>query len=494
MGRGRRVVYNPPLGLGVLGRGVCGAVEWGVGMGEDDEILGPAAAAHEFEPELLDPVPRAIPAEFFTSPYAQERSVLLKLLCAAGMATIGLALLPVMETWQAIFPPLRIVLWLGVAMVVGAVILKARSKTGQDRLEYVRSGIPIVARITNVHYGPQYDHTSSDAAYRYTVRFTYEDPEWQPSLESERSSQRRPATNDTADDLDDEERNDDLEDHERSRWLTAESESDPINRGLVPHVSTTYHEGDLATAVYFPGKMEKSIRLYGLLGFRPDVGVVRRIKVQDFGWGSALWAMAALAGFAFVVASNIYIWWRYWPSEAPDGWYWRPFLVGAAVFSGLQIVRFIVEYFWARHMRLNKTFDERLLTRKTVGEHVFFYVFGLLAAIVGGGLTMVCWFVAANALWDESPPDLRPVKSRMSRPRDTKVLFVPVMRACVIKYQFQDEDDKEPRKILAMPAERLAWTNQQQGVAEIGGGWHGWKWVRQVRPHQPFLPPVEQAE
>jgi len=97
---------------------------------------------------------------------------------------------------------------------------------------------------------------------------------------------------------------------------------------------------------------------------------------------------------------------------------------------------------------------------------------------------MACWFVTANAWFDDSPPIEKAVTLNNKDASAVEVLFVPIYRPCTMSGKF--DDDQKPFVHLFPPAELAALKQEggrrvTEGVAEVRAGWFCWTWLDRVR-------------
>lgn len=430
-----------------------------------------------FEPELRGAPPRALPDAFRQSWFANKRRSMVRFLLVFGLFCLGMSLLPIMELWTEILPPLTLLFWGGVALVIGATLLNMGTASGAARrYDYVRRGVPIVARVRSILFGPQFGY--------YSVRFDTIDPEL-AELEKEewQANLQRPAAATAA------------QDHAEPDTPAAAAEQTPVNFGLVTteglselmpvglksKVSLTYHVGDYVTAVYLPGQRKQTIRLYGLLGLRNDLGVVFGVPVKPIGWGPLVLAMTGLCGFALAMSWNFYVWRRYWPLDRPaDAFAW-PLVLGALVFGALGALRGL---FLSVRARSRPGPGESSGEWAPPPPGIGVIIFAILASAAVGGITMLCWFVTANVWFDEAPPTAHPVTLNNNPARDVTVLTIPIYRPCTMSGKFVA--DQRPFVHICPPAELAALEQDggrmaTQGVAEVRPGWLGWTWLDRIR-------------
>jgi hypothetical protein len=266
--------------------------------------------------------------------------------------------------------------------------------------------------------------------------------------------------------------------------LSDEAVSDAINVGLKHKVSCTYRAGDYVTAVHFAGKLNKSIRLYGMLGMRSDLGVVIGVPIKPVGWWPIVLGFTGLFLFPLAIAWNVYTW-RYWPLEYPDGAFIWPLVLGAIVFGGLQASRWVVGGVLARlRPSQDELFDE---TATIPRPGVVGYVVSIVGSAAFGSITMLCWFVTANAWYDESKPTEHQVTLSNNPVKVDSLTYRFLFRDCTIKGEYAA--DQKKFALMVPPSQRAALQHDGQmvnrGVVETRAGYLGWEWLDAVK----FAPP-----
>ena len=96
-------------------------------------------------------------------------------------------------------------------------------------------------------------------------------------------------------------------------------------------------------------------------------------------------------------------------------------------------------------------------------------------AFLLGGMTVLCWCTTANALLDESKPELRPVEIVEFWSTTHSFLF----REYQIEYRFPAES--QTRKLLSSPA-HMRQFRTKQALAEVHAGRLGWSWIKTIAP------------
>jgi hypothetical protein len=416
----------------------------------DADPLGPFAppADHAFEPELREAVPRPIPAALTQGRHAQGKRKAAWGFLIVGVVLVASAFLPFMATLALYVLPLQFVGWIGLGCcIIAAVIFNAnRSREGPYR--YVREGTPLVVRIRDLKLRPTYILNGQTVTCRYFATVDYLDPK-----------SGAPGTLETA--------------------------SNDVSAGARDFYTTSFRVGDYVTALYLPGE-KASLRLYGFLDLRPDLGVVPR---PGHAAGGVLRLIAVLLMALVVVAGlgwSVYAMGRFEPLELKAATVLPFFLIGALGF-GLPMA---VWMFFGEALRRRRLLARNLAAVET-GEAVEWEagppkgrrwsdVFVRLVASAGlllmGGIVTLGLGVTLNALLDDSIPQPRPVLVKDI----VQVTHNFILREYKIEYSFPDEPGRK-HSMLSSP-EHLRQFDTNVGVAAIRSGRFGWPWVETIVP------------
>jgi hypothetical protein len=250
---------------------------------------------------------------------------------------------------------------------------------------------------------------------------------------------------------------------------------------------TSYRVGDYVTAVYLKSNSAKTLRLYGFLELRPDVGLLRAQATRPPSLLKTVLGVSAVFGFLGVLFWNVYAFSEYQPLELAFNQIALPMGVGGVLLGGPIISWLALRQARARRDLAGK--NEKALAageaveleprkRGPFGAHGFVLtlVIGAGALLLGAAM-VVSWCITANALMDKSKPEFRPVEIVEFWSTTHSFLF----REYEIEYRFAGE--QQTRKLLSTPA-RMRRFRTQRGVAEVHAGRFGWTWVKELAPAQ----------
>ena len=192
----------------------------------------------------------------------------------------------------------------------------------------------------------------------------------------------------------------------------------------------------------------KTIRLYGFLGLKPNLGIVARDDLKDELFRVSFFCIMILVLFFVTLVWNLYVHDRFFPIES-NPWQWLPSLLGTVVVGGGLCGLFTA-------FRKKKTRDSLLIL-----------FLPLLGGIMLGGTTFWAWGCTLNAMLDYSKPELLPVTLESREVENYMYIF----RVNRVRYQFtKDAGDPSQEKTLAMSREPFA-KLAAHGVAEVRKPW-----------------------
>jgi hypothetical protein len=414
--------------------------------------LGPFDPPDDYplEDELLGDPPRPLTPELRLGRHAvRQRKAVSGLLLAAALCTAA-GLLPIVQTWGLYFLPLQYITWIGTGCGIWAmcVFIADRYRLGPYR--YVKRGIPLPVRIRALELRPTVLHHGQPTRYRFFAAIEYRDPE---------TGDLRVAVTPS---------------NEFAVWAKG-------------RLTTTYRVGDYTTAVYLPGKFERSLRLYGFLELKPDLGLVRRDAARERGVLHTGLVLLALFGFFAMLGWSLYAFGKFPPLDLSVRQGAPPFAAGAVVFGGglLAVIVFVRRRDRAQRAERNAQAAARgeAVEWEPAAKPGWFGVQNLLlgliivagAIVIGGLIGLIC-SSTVNALLDTSPPKYRPTQLE----RRVSVTHDLLFREYKIEYHFLDGDPKK-REILSTPAEMAQFTTDL-ALAEVHSGRLGWPWVKRLIP------------
>jgi hypothetical protein len=352
------------------------------------------------------------------------------------------------QTWGLYLLPLAWLHWIGGGLLVIAAIVAIVHAVRRGPYRYVEEGLPLVVRVVALELRPTAHMNGQPTNFRYFATVEYFDPE-------------------------------------TGQLQMLETPSEDVSAVKKDSLGCTYHVGDYATAVYFPGDLARSLRLYGFLNLRSGMGVVKR-EGGDAGSsvGTVVGGVLVLFGMFFLLCWNVYAISRY-PTVGWENTLLIPGIGGAVLLGGLILAVVI----WQQRSEKRKR-EERNAAAAAAGQAVeveasiglvssiFLGVIVFAGSLLMGGLTAGCWALTLNAWLDDSPPTPRPV-------RIVEMVSVThnfILRRFEIKYQFLDDPEGKKHEYLSTPEEMRPFLQVRVAVAEQRAGFFGWRWVDRIVP------------
>jgi hypothetical protein len=405
---------------------------------------------YHFEPELQETPPRHIPQEFGNSPYfVRQRNNVVRLL-VAGALCVAFGQLPILKEWGLYVLPLAYLSWIGSGLLLIGATTWLSSKVRRGPIQYVEEGIPLVARIRELVLRPTTVVNGQPSTYSFSATIECRDPE-------------------------------------TSALVTKRMDSRGFSRSAKDKYRTSYRVGDYVTALYLKSNPARTLRLYGFLELRADLGLLPIEPTQPPSPLKTALGVAAVFALFGALFWNVYAFSKYEPLDLTFTQAAVPVGLGGLLLGGGMLA-------WlASHQARSRTAlaarNERAVAageavevearkRGLFGAHgplrTLVIGFGMLLL---GGLTLLCWCSTANALLDKSKPELRPVEIVEFWTTTHSFLF----REYEIEYRFPGET--KTRKMLSTPAHMRQFHNRH-AVAEVHAGRFGWPWVKTLAPLQ----------
>ncbi|HEY3322149.1 MAG TPA: hypothetical protein VGP72_16910 [Planctomycetota bacterium] len=404
-------------------------------------------ADYQFEEELRSRPPRVVPAELSKGRFGTKRRRAVWAAMAVGLLCLAFAQIPVIHYWALFLLPLDYLSWIGLACVAIGAVAFIQNRVARGPYRYVEDGIPIVARICELTLTPTLIMDGQPSTYRFAATIQYRDP---------RSGQ----------------------------IAIAQTMSEEFSSDAKDSLTTSFRVGDHVTAVYLEPDLAATLRLYGFLDLRPNLGLISRKQECP---GGVLQLCAGIAGiFAlfFILAWNVYAFSAYQPLAMPVSHSVIAFVIGAALLGGALLGFFAYSYLSARRELAKRnaeaqTTGEALLIepagRRFFGYHGKFMSAVILAgSLLLGGITFLCWTYSANALLDSSPPKYQPV----TIDKMVQVTHSFLFREYKIEYRTADG---EKHTLLSSP-KYMVFLRRGPATAEVHRGRFGWPWVRIILP------------
>lgn len=226
-----------------------------------------------------------------------------------------------------------------------------------------------------------------------------------------------------------------------------------MNAGVLP--------GDNVTLVYLPGRLDQTMRLYGWTGLNAEQDLIKKN-------GKPLKPMSPVAGLMYVIGSTFVAWLllgfvyavgRYLPLDDSN---WLPYVIGmgiaALVMTIILVVRGVDREPAAGSTRLQQ------------------YAGMVLAGVLLGVLLGVVSVGFLNCYFDQSPPQLKPVKVVQLWNRTVNF----VVRMYEVEYHVYPNGTVSKQMV---PVETLAsFQPDSLGVMDVGSGLLGAAWLRGFYP------------
>jgi hypothetical protein len=412
-----------------------------------------APPSYRFEPELQETPPRHFPEEFRNSPYfVRQRNAMVGLL-VAGVLCVAFAQLPILHEWGLYVLPLAYLNWIGTGLLVLGAASWITSKQRRGPIQYVEEGTPLVARIRELVLRPTAIVNGQPTTYAFSALIEYREPETGALVEKQVDS----------------------------RGFSASAKD---------KYRTSYRVGEYVTAVYLKSNPAKTLRLYGFLEIRPDIGLLTTRAAEPPSVLKTGLSVGAIFGLFGLLFWNVYAFSKYQPLELTFERAAAPVVVGGLVVGGGLIAWLAVRQARARRdlaarnekaIAAGEAVELEARKRGLFGAHglLMTMVIGAGALLLGGGVVL-CWCFTANAMFDTSKPELRPVEIVEFWSTTHSFLF----REYEIEYRFPGET--QSRKLLSSPA-HMHQFRSRQGVAEIHAGRFGWSWIKTIAPPEVTL-------
>lgn len=420
---------------------------------------------YQFESEFAAPIPRPIPVEVRRGPFARSRRGDVLALVALSVFCLAFAVSPLGRNWAKYVLPLAYLDWVGIAVAVLAACLWTFQQFSRGHFRYIESGKPLVGRICNqaleaicVDDNGRQDDPRLPTDYVYKVEVEY----------------RHPQTGELA-------------------WKSMTSA--PVASNVRRNRTLSYRVGDYATLVYLEngGPVEETIQLYGLLGLRPEIGIIaRETKWIDGNLKVALDIAAYAAGFALfmyaVTAVTGCI-----PEGLPPTLLLPALIGGAAVWTlGTGLIR---ERRYLARQRLDEFNAAAALAGEPTEQRVVGYWFATpfrknligVGLFLAGAAASAGTAILANAWLDTSPPRYVPVKVVKRAATTSKLIF----RSYEIEYR--KKGGTRTRTYYPSYDE----FEQFRGpfpVAVVRAGRFGMPWVERLEPDLPPGASLEQMQ
>ena len=405
-------------------------------------------SSYRFEPELQETPPRHVPQEFRNSPFfTRQRNTIVRIM-VAGVLCVAFGQLPIVKNWGLYLLPLAYLNYIGSGLLVLGAGAWISSKTRRGPIQYVQEGIPLVARIRDLVLRPTAIVNGQPSTYGFSATIEYRDPQ-------------------------------------TGALVSTKADSRSFSASAKDKYRTSYRVGEYVTAVYLKSNPAKTLRLYGFLELRADLGLLRAESAQPPGLLKTVLGVSAIFALFVVLFWNVYAFSKFQPLEMTFAQAAAPVGVGGVALGGG-----FLTWLGLRQARARRELTARNEEAVAAGEAVelearkrgVFGAHGLLmtlllgfGALLLGGVIVLCWCYTANALLDTSKPEFRPVEIVEFWSTTHSFLF----REYEIEYRFPGEN--QTRKLLSTPA-HMRQFRTRAGVAEVHTGRFGWSWVKALAP------------
>ena len=393
---------------------------------------GPFAppADYRFEPELQGQPPRPVPRYLRHGPHAARWKRNAAAAFVAALVCVLLARAGFVREMGQYVRPLEHLSWIGMglaALTLGIVLLSA---IVPGLYAYVRDGIPVIGRI--LACGTEIVTCKVGGGtvqkFHFVVDAEFVNPE---TGQHERRQIRTPDIDDPA----------------------------KMARYKLP-----FEVGGYVTLIYRPGDLEKSLRIYRLLGLNPDIPFIQKdgkTWVSGLTVSAAVLVVLGVMAFLTLGVGVLYAFDFLQPLDAGRRFVLMLLPVGAAIALATGVPLYLV----MRREARQKVEKPRLP--------------GLLAAIVGvfcGGLGGYLVIAGINAGLDKSPPEYRDVEVLGLWEETSHYIFRDY------KVEYRELASGEKREQLASPQRLNELVQLRLGAIEVHAGRLGFPWVRQVCP------------
>lgn len=406
------------------------------------------SARHAFEPEFTGHPPRPISDRLSEGPYAQGRRRAGIALAVAAAAGLVLSKAPGIDVLARYVLPLGYLTWVSLGALLLAAVSYLPLALRRGPFLYVRDGLPLAVRVLDVVKTPTAIVNGAPSAYAFVATVGFRHP-------------------DTAE------------------ATAAQVKSDDFSAMRKDAYEVPFKVGDDVTAVYLPGRLEKTLRLYAFLQLSPEVNLRPRSKrtTTDSPLKTAL-LLLAIPAFFLVLLANVYAFGRYHPVALDYRRIALPMVVGGLVLGGGLFAGLYLAH-RSEQRRIRERSLEALASGAAVevgtpflGQGAYAWFLRVILAVGApflGALTTMCWCFMANAWLDRSAP--RSVPATVVEMTMTTHAFI--FREYELEYRLEGSSDEH--RLLTTP-EHLAQLAGRDVAARVRQGRFGWPWVEMVTP------------
>ena len=428
-------------------------------MAEETESgLGPfqVPAGYAPPPELWGPAPRRIPEGLEQGKYDRDRRRACTVLLVFGFVCVWLSFLPLVRRLDEYVLPLGYLDWLGGGLILLGMLGMLLRKLVPGRFRYVRDGVPMPVRVIGVVKCCLLRVNGQDSQHGFTVGIEFPHPQ-------------------------------------TGELCACTLKSPGFSSGGKDEYDTPLRIGQYVTAVYLPGKPEKSLNLYGFLELNPEVNYVQCRQDRN-ARGSSPWeALLAVLGIGLFLGAllwSLYAFSFYEPLTFEYQRILRPALIGGLII-GTGLIAFLVRLAHGgpgtreRHNRTTtaagtpvpEIASPSLWRRRDIAAWLLKGVLVAGAVMLGAALTVSGLFTI-NAEADRSVPDYRLV--------EIQAFLMATHNAVIRTYQIEYRlpGSAQPQ-FFSTTLAHIREFPAKVGFLEVGAGRLGWPWVRQLHPAPP---------
>jgi hypothetical protein len=385
--------------------------------------LGPFARpdSFEFEAELLPATPRPVPGRLRRGPYEAKWSQGISAALTVGVVCVGLSFLSFVKELGYYILPLGYFNWIGYGIIALTALAYLLNRLRPGRFEYVRSGLPLVARV--LQSGRQLDAYEAKEL-KFLSLLEYKHPE-------------------------------------TNRLSYTAVASPTVGAIFNPDAyTTTLEAGDYVTAVYLPGRLDKSLQVYGYLGLNPDAAFIRKDgrRIREH---VSLWKTFAIIGLIVVVlgllVAGLYTIEFRFPIEF-NPWHFAVPVAGSGVVFAVA----------ALLASLRKRGDKKKGLRASL--KIF------IAGGVGGVFLAGILLPLLNSFVDRGEPQFRDIEV-VEFWQETWDFLIRNY-----KIEYRELGQAKSRKCPSTIEQMAHFQQMLAGVIEVRKGLFGWSWVSDICP------------
>lgn len=417
----------------------------------DDEPGFDPPKSYAAEAELQHTPPRPIPEWVRQGSHAKREWDTICILFLVGILCLLLSGAPFIKKLGLYILPLAYLKWIGWVLLAIAAICYGRYSLLWGSYQYIRKGIPVAVKITYILKAPSQVSNGIPTSFTFTTGFVLRHPE---------SGELKLY-------------------HIKSPEFSADEKENYVN---------SLRPGDYVTALYFPGKLDSSLCLYGYLGLNPQVEFVKRKSEPHYIGNNRTMDVAAkvlaIGAIFGVLFWNLFAYEFFQPISQS-----HPLLIRAGVIGAIIGVALSIYYFWSeirKDREKIKSLQQRQVSDAAEAHYssaiaktdfggwvlkvVLVLGFGLMSA-----LTVMCALFGVNAIPDTSKPEFKKVEIIQFTQTTTKF----ILRLYHAEFIYPGGDRKME---IPVDPEKIKDFKSPEGIIEIHEGTLHWPWIKSIRP------------